>query len=157
MNRSWDERASTTRLEETTQGAEVSARGRTMSLLLLLVSPSVGVSLSAPFLCRTRCAMHSTPCTQSMCAGDLPAPEGMRLKALKVELDERNVAWRGTCFEKDELVARLIEARANPPTVATEVAAEAVDGADATEDGDRAEARRDPRRVGGEGQGGQAT
>ena len=103
-----------------------------MSLLLLLVSPSVGVSLSAPFLCRTRCAMHSTPFTPSMCAGDLPAPEGMRLKALKAELDERNVAWRGTCFEKDELVARLIEARANPPTVATEVAAEAVDGADAT-------------------------
>lgn len=44
-----------------------------------------------------------------MCS--LPAPEVMRMKELKAELDERKVAWRGTCFEKEELVAKLREAR----------------------------------------------
>jgi hypothetical protein len=38
----------------------------------------------------------------------------MRVKALKEELDERGVAWRGVAFEKDELVKLLTEARAQP-------------------------------------------
>ena len=41
-------------------------------------------------------------------------PDQMRMSELKAELDSRNVEWRGTCFEKEELVARLVDARANP-------------------------------------------
>eukprot|EP00966_Prymnesium_polylepis_P255789 5909561-Prymnesium_polylepis.1 len=35
------------------------------------------------------------------------SPDKMRMSELKAELDSRNVEWRGTCFEKEELVARL--------------------------------------------------
>jgi len=65
------------------------------------------------------------PGTHARCAPairmcELPSPEAMRLKDLKQELDERQVSWRGVCFEKDELVSRLREARAaggsSPPT-----------------------------------------
>ena len=34
-------------------------------------------------------------------------PSEMRLSALKAELDARGVAWRGVCFEKEQLVAAL--------------------------------------------------
>ena len=41
-----------------------------------------------------------------------PAPADMRVKALKEELDQLQVAWRGVAFEKDELVSLLEQARA---------------------------------------------
>ena len=39
----------------------------------------------------------------------------MRVKALKEELDERGVQWKGVAFEKEELVRLLEEARTRPP------------------------------------------
>jgi len=44
-----------------------------------------------------------------------PPIEGMSLKQLKVELDERSVTWRGVCFEKAELATALEKARLSPP------------------------------------------
>lgn len=44
----------------------------------------------------------------------LPLPADMRVKALKAELDERGVSWRGVAFEKDELVNLLTAAREQP-------------------------------------------
>jgi hypothetical protein len=49
----------------------------------------------------------------------LKPPEGLRVKELKAELDERGVKWRGTAFEKDELVRLLEEARQAPPSPPT--------------------------------------
>ena len=51
------------------------------------------------------------------CVADEGVPANvakMRLAAVKAELDERGVEWRGVCFEKEQLVAKLIEARASP-------------------------------------------
>ena len=50
--------------------------------------------------------------TAAMC--DLPAPDTMKASALKAELDSLGVAWRGVCFEKDDLVNALVDARASP-------------------------------------------
>lgn len=84
--------------------------------LLLLASPSVGYVLPAtpwsssvlpPRLCDTVCPR--------CCADALPDPSGMRMKELKAELDERGIAWRGTCFERNELESALSAAREAPP------------------------------------------
>ena len=50
--------------------------------------------------------------TAAMC--DLPAPGTMKASALKAELDGLGVAWRGVCFEKEDLVNALVDARASP-------------------------------------------
>lgn len=42
----------------------------------------------------------------------------MKMKDLKAELDDLGVAWRGVCFEKEDLVRALEDARANPPSPA---------------------------------------
>ena len=44
-----------------------------------------------------------------------PPPSEMRVKDLKAELDRLGVAWRGVCFEKEDLVRSLEEARLAPP------------------------------------------
>lgn len=38
----------------------------------------------------------------------------MKMKAIKAELDERGVAWRDTCFEREQLEAALSVARITP-------------------------------------------
>merc|ERR1719231_1669847 len=45
-----------------------------------------------------------------------PPTTGMRVAAIKAELDERQVQWRGVAFEKEELVRLLEEARLAPPS-----------------------------------------
>jgi hypothetical protein len=52
----------------------------------------------------------------AMCG--LPAPDTMKASALKAELDGLGVAWRGVCFEKDDLVNALVDARASPASPA---------------------------------------
>ena len=42
-------------------------------------------------------------------------PSSMRMKDLKAELDSLGVTWRGTCFEKEDLVSLLVQARESPP------------------------------------------
>lgn len=70
-------------------------------------------------------ALPTPPSALLRMCQSLPAPEAMRIKELKEELDQRNYPWRGTCFEKEELVAKLIEARATPaPSPASDELAE---------------------------------
>ena len=59
------------------------------------------------------------PAVVRMSAAELTQASSMRVKALKEELDERGVAWRGVAFEKDELVRLLEDARANPAPPST--------------------------------------
>jgi hypothetical protein len=47
---------------------------------------------------------------------DVADVASMRASALKAELDERGVAWRGVAFEKAELVRLLEEACLAPPS-----------------------------------------
>jgi len=42
-------------------------------------------------------------------------PAEMRVKELKAELDALGASWRGVCFEKEDLVRALEQARAAPP------------------------------------------
>ena len=46
---------------------------------------------------------------------DLPSPQTRKVSALKAELDERGVQWRGVCFEKEDLVTALVDAPAPSP------------------------------------------
>ena len=46
---------------------------------------------------------------------ELPAIDGMKLKEIKAELDERGVTWKGVCFEKEDLQRALETARSQPP------------------------------------------
>lgn len=46
-----------------------------------------------------------------LCRDAEVALSDLRIKELKAELDALGVSWRGTCFEKEELVAKLTEAR----------------------------------------------
>jgi len=50
--------------------------------------------------------------------GSTPAPAEMRLAAIKAELDERSVLWRGVCFEREDLERALVDARETPPQAA---------------------------------------
>ena len=59
------------------------------------------------------------PAVVRMSAAELTQASSMRVKALKEELDERGVAWRGVAFEKDELVRLLEDARATPAPPST--------------------------------------
>ena len=45
-----------------------------------------------------------------MCAE--PAVADLKLKEIKAELDELGVTWRGVCFEREDLVRALLDARA---------------------------------------------
>jgi len=75
--------------------------------LLVLQAAACAFALTTPRAARL------TPRGVAVCCLS-PAPAEMRVKALKEELDERGVAWRGVAFEKDELVKLLTEARAQP-------------------------------------------
>ena len=77
---------------------------RTVAILVILFS-SYACAYTVRWPTRAR--------TVQLCASEAPAE--MRVKALKEELDERGVAWRGVAFEKAELVNLLVEARARPP------------------------------------------
>lgn len=69
-----------------------------------------------------RLPAHAPPpraATAAMC--DLPAPDTMKASELKVELDALGVAWRGVCFEKDDLINALVDARASPATSSADV------------------------------------
>ena len=55
-------------------------------------------------------------------------PAAMKLKEIKAELDVLGVAWKGVCFERDDLVQSLVTARARGPAPA-EAEAEAADHA----------------------------
>ena len=77
----------------------------TMSPSLAYVVPSSGSGFSRGL----------RPASPRCCADPpLPAITQMRMKALKGELDERGVSWRGTCFERAELEAALSRARDLP-------------------------------------------
>ena len=45
-------------------------------------------------------------------------PAEMKLKEIKAELDELGVSWKGVCFERDDLVRALVDARARGPAPA---------------------------------------
>ena len=62
--------------------------------------------------------------SELVCSEPPPAPADMRLKALKEELDQLEVAWRGVAFEKDELVSLLLQARTAAAQPAAEPAAD---------------------------------
>ena len=69
-----------------------------------------------------RLPVHAPPrraATAAMC--DLPAPDTMKASELKAELDALGVAWRGVCFEKDDLVNALVNARASPASSSADV------------------------------------
>lgn len=52
----------------------------------------------------------------AMCAE--PAVADLKLKEIKAELDALGVTWRGVCFEREDLVATLVDARARGLAVA---------------------------------------
>ena len=95
--------------------ALVAARARLMMLLLPLLAVR-GYQLPL------RLPVHAPPrraATAAMC--DLPAPDTMKASELKAELDALGVAWRGVCFEKDDLVNALVNARASPASSSADV------------------------------------
>jgi len=91
--------------------------------LLLLASLHLGAALhvgggapAAPRLGRARASVLRE-------APELRAPMEMRVKDLQEELTARGVAWRGVCFEKDELARALEAARRDQPAAAAAAAA----------------------------------
>lgn len=81
--------------------------------VLLTMSPSLAYVVRSSGSGFSRGVRPASP----RCCADspLPAITQMRMKALKSELDERGVSWRGTCFERAELEAALSRARDLPP------------------------------------------
>ena len=82
-------------------------------LLLLALSVSDGYNLLASRVGMKRA--HASRAHAIVASSENPPePASMKMKALKAELDERGVTWRGVAFEKDELVRLLEVARTQP-------------------------------------------
>lgn len=61
-------------------------------------------------------AAHARHHPAAMCVQPEPAAVAdLKLKEIKVELDELGVTWRGVCFEREDLVQALLDARARGP------------------------------------------
>ena len=68
--------------------------------------------LRAPFV-RPHRSAH--PLRAAICCAE---PAEMKLKEIKAELDELGVSWKGVCFERDDMVRALVDARARGPAPA---------------------------------------
>ena len=90
-----------------------------MLLAALIHSAALSFVLRTP--CSTPCSTPARVAARAMVA----EPGAMKLKEIKAELDELGVAWKGVCFEREDLVKALEAARARPAPA--EAAAEAAD------------------------------
>ena len=90
-----------------------------MLLVALIHSAALSFVLRTP--CSTPCSTPARVAARAMVA----EPGAMKLKEIKAELDELGVAWKGVCFEREDLVKALEAARARPAPA--EAAAEAAD------------------------------
>ena len=90
-----------------------------MLLAALIHSAALSFVLRTP--CSTPCSTPARVAARAMVA----EPGAMKLKEIKAELDELGVAWKGVCFEREDLVKALEAARARPAPA--KAAAEAAD------------------------------
>ena len=90
-----------------------------MLLAALIHSAALSFVLRTP--CSTPCSTPARVAARAM----LAEPGAMKLKEIKAELDDLGVAWKGVCFEREDLVKALEAARARPAPA--EAAAEAAD------------------------------
>ena len=90
-----------------------------MLLAALVHAAALSFVLRTP--CTTPCSTPARVAARAMIA----EPGAMKLKDIKAELDELGVAWKGVCFEREDLAKALEAARARPAPA--EPAAEAAD------------------------------
>ena len=91
----------------------VMGRGWMFGCVLALHFASLpSLVLRAPFV-RPHRSAH--PLRAAICCAE---PAEMKLKEIKAELDELGVSWKGVCFERDDMVRALVDARARGPAPA---------------------------------------
>ena len=83
-------------------------------LVVASLGRATGFAVVAPPHSRASYA-HVARSAVRLCDTALTPAVDMRMAGLKAELDERGVAWRGVCFDKETLAAALEEARRAPP------------------------------------------